>query len=137
MVKHLPHLQISPIGVVPQNDRRPHTIVDYTFSGVNSDTVLLCPAESMQFGRALDRILRKSLLAPPQHGAVYVIKVDIADGFYRFHLRPEQIPTLGVAYPKAPNGELLVAFPLTAPMGWVVSPPNFCGVTETITDITN
>ena len=31
----LPGLRISPLGVVPQRDRRPRLIVDYTFSGVN------------------------------------------------------------------------------------------------------
>jgi hypothetical protein len=34
-VRHLPNLRLSPIGVVPQRDRRPRTIVDYTFSDVN------------------------------------------------------------------------------------------------------
>lgn len=50
-------LRISPLGVVPQRDRRPRLIVDYSFSGVNDDTVRLAPKEAMQFGRTLQRLM--------------------------------------------------------------------------------
>ena len=42
-VWHATDLQISPLGVVPQRDRQPRPIVDYTFSGVNKATVKLAP----------------------------------------------------------------------------------------------
>ena len=36
----LPGVRVSPLGVVPQRDRRPsRLIVDYTFSGLNSETL--------------------------------------------------------------------------------------------------
>jgi hypothetical protein len=35
-LRHLPNLRVSPMGVVPQNERRPRPIVDYSFSGVNA-----------------------------------------------------------------------------------------------------
>ena len=136
-VQHLPNLRISPIGVVPQRDRRPRTIVDYTFSNVNQDTVPLAPAESMQFGHALDRVLQHIVHADPRHGPVHMIKVDVADGFYRLWTSPQDIPNLGVAFPPAPDGTPLVAFPLTLPMGWKSSPPFFCALTETIVDLAN
>ena len=41
-------LTLSPPGVVPQRERRPRWIGDYSFSGVNEDTVPLAPTESMQ-----------------------------------------------------------------------------------------
>jgi hypothetical protein len=47
------NLILSPLGVVPQRERRPRTICDYSLFLVNEDTLELCPAESMQFGRAL------------------------------------------------------------------------------------
>ena len=50
LVKDLPHLRLSPIGVVPQRNRRPHTIVDYTWSHVNSETSHMAPNKAMQFG---------------------------------------------------------------------------------------
>jgi hypothetical protein len=54
------NLREIPLGVVPQCKRRPRTICDYSFFLVNEDTVELCPEESMQFGRALLRILHKN-----------------------------------------------------------------------------
>jgi hypothetical protein len=75
-------LGISPMGVVPQRDRRPRVIVDYSFFGVNEETVKLAPHEAMQFGKALERILRQIIESNPTHGPVYLLKIDIADGFY-------------------------------------------------------
>jgi hypothetical protein len=39
------------------------------------------------------------LEAHPRFGPVYINKVDIADGFYRVWLLPNDIPTLGVTLP--------------------------------------
>ena len=135
-VRHLKNLRLSPMGCIPQRDRRPRLIIDYTWSGVNPDTVRLAP-DSMQFGRALLRVLQRIYDADPRHGPVEMIKVDISDGFYRVWLSVADIPALAVAMPPGPNGEQLVAFPLVLPMGWVQSPPYFCSVTETIADLAN
>lgn len=137
MVREMEGVRIAPIGVVPQHDRRPRTIVDYTFYQLNAETVLLAPAEAMQFGRTLQRVLQAIVRADPRHGPVYMCKVDIADGFYRLHLAPGDIPHLGVSFPPAPDGTPLVAFPLTCPMGWVESPPWFTTATETGADLAN
>jgi Reverse transcriptase (RNA-dependent DNA polymerase). len=91
----------------------------------------------MQFGQALQRILRHILLADPQHGPVYLLKIDIADGFYRIDVCPEDIPKLGVMFPTPPGVEPLVALPMVLPMGWKNSPPAFCTATETIADLAN
>ena len=136
-IKDLPGLCLSPIGVVPQRDWRPRTIVDYTFYGVNADTCRLAPEEAMRFGRAFQRLLEDIMNADPRFGPVYLCKVDISDGFYRVWLRAEDIPKLGVAFPSERVGEHLVAFPLVLPMGWVSSPPYFCAHTETVADVTN
>jgi hypothetical protein len=50
-------LRLSPLGVLPQRDRRPQSIIDYSFYRINDDTVLMAPPEAMQFGKALWRIL--------------------------------------------------------------------------------
>jgi hypothetical protein len=34
-VRHQTQLKLAPLGVVPQRDRRPRPIMDYTFNGVN------------------------------------------------------------------------------------------------------
>ena len=131
------NLRISPLGVVPQRDRRPRLIVDYSFSGVNDDTLTLAPRESMQFGRALKRVLRTIVRADPKYGPVYLSKIDIADGFYRVWLQAMDILKLGVTLPSTPGHPPLVAFPLVLPMGWVESPPYFAVLTETACDLTN
>jgi hypothetical protein len=136
-VRGLKNLRVSPLGVVPQRNRRPRTIVDYTFSNVNSETIRLAPADAMQFGKALPRLLQGIFDADPRYGPVHLIKVDIADGFYRICLNPADIPKLGVVFPTKPGDEPMVAFPLRLPMGWVDSPPYFCAATETVADLAN
>jgi hypothetical protein len=92
-------LRISPLGVVQQQDRRPRIIVDYSFWGLNYDTLKLSHQEAMQFGQALERIIAKVVLVDPRYGPVKFIKIDIADGFYRIRVRTEGIPKLGVTFP--------------------------------------
>ena len=58
---------------------RPRWIVDYTFSGVNPETLAIAAVDSMQFGHALDRILREILLSDPALGSVQMLKVNISD----------------------------------------------------------
>lgn len=135
-VRHWKNLRLSPMGCIPQRGRRPRLIIDYTWSGVNPATVRLSP-DSMQFGRALPRLLQRIYEADPAHGPVHMLKVDLSDGFYRVWITESDIPKLGVALPPGPNGEQLVAFPLCLPMGWVESPPHFCAVTETVADLAN
>ena len=136
-VADLPGLRVSPPGVVPQRDRRPRWICGYTWSQVNQETLPLAPLEAMQFGHALDRILRELLLSDPALGPVHLLKLDISDGFYRVNLNVDDIPKLGVAFPTRPGEPKLVALPLVLPMGWKNSPPIFSAATETIADLAN
>ena len=135
--KDLPGLRLSPPGVVPQRERRPRWICDYSYYQINDETIDLFFEESMQFGHALDRILREILLANPAFGPVNLIKIDIADGFYRLDINPRDIPKLAVIFPTLPGQPRLVAFPLVLPMGWKNSPPVFCTATETAADLAN
>lgn len=115
------NLRLSPLGVMSQRNRRPRLIVNYTFPGVNDETVKFAPPEAMQFGKALQRFLAKlALRAHPSYGPVKLARIDIADGFYRISLQPAScdIPRLGVILPSDGSGEQLVAFPLVLPMGW-------------------
>ena len=136
-VTQLPDLRLSPLGVVPQAERRPRLICDYTFYGVNQDTEPEAPPEAMQFGKALTRILWALSCANPCYGPVSLAKFDLSDGFYRIQLRWQAIPSLGVLLPQAPDEIPLVALPLVLPMGWTESPPAFCAATETVADLAN
>ncbi len=130
-------LRVSPMGVVPQRERRPRLIVDYSFSNLNQETIKLAPQEAMQFGRALQRLLESIVAADPMYGPVKMAKVDISDGFYRIWLNLQHIPRLAVSIPSLEGEEPLLALPLVLPMGWTESPPYFCAATETVTDIAN
>jgi hypothetical protein len=137
LVQHMPNLRLSPLGIIPQRDRRPRLIVDYSFWGVNDETVRLSPHGAMQFGRALERLLFRIRHANPRFGPTYMAKIDLADGFYRLWLAARGIPNLGVVFSTYDDEEPLVAFPLTLPIGWVESPPYFCTATETLANLAN
>jgi hypothetical protein len=119
------NLRPNPLGVVPQRERRPRTICDFSFFLVNDDTIELCPTESMQFGRSLLRILQKIARSDPRLGQVYLSKIDISDGFYRIAIPSEDLPKLEVMFPMAPGEEKLIGLQLVLPMGWKKSPPLF------------
>jgi hypothetical protein len=53
VINHM-ELQLSPIGVVPQHERQRRIICDYTFYGINEDSVPTGPHEAMRFGNALN-----------------------------------------------------------------------------------
>jgi hypothetical protein len=136
LVQKLPQLRLAPIGIVPQRERRPRMIVDYSYYGTNDETLRLVP-DSMQFGRALQRILHLLERADTRHGPLFLSKVDIADAFMRVPLQLSAIPKLAALLPKRKGEAQLVAFPLVLPMGWVNSPSWFCTVSETIADLAN
>jgi len=137
LLRDLPQLRISPLGCVPQRERRPRMINDYTFSGVNPQTVKRAPPESMQWGKALHRLLWYVFMADQRHGPVLLSKTDLSDGFYQLHLTPTGALKLAVPFPHAANEPPLVAVPTRLPMGWTESPPAFSAATETAADIIN
>lgn len=110
-VQHLPNFRISPLGgVVPQRNRCSHLIVDYTFSGLNVETLPLAPREAMQFSRALQRVCSRIMHSNPQFGPVMMAKIDIADGFFRVWVQLADVPELGVALLSTPGTEPVIAF---------------------------
>ena len=98
-------LRLSPAGLIPQRDRRNCIIIDYTWSGVNEATRCLAP-DSMQFGHALQQILQRMYDADPRRRPIYMMKVDITDGFYCVGLVPEDVPSLGVCLPRVRTEKL-------------------------------
>jgi hypothetical protein len=132
-----PNFRISPLGAVPQRERHPRTICDYSFFLVNLDTIPLAPAESMQFGSALWRILSAVHQSDPRLGPVFLSKIDIAGGFYRIGVNGNDVPKLGVVVPTLPGQPKIIGFPLVLPIGWMQSPPLFTAATETVADLAN
>jgi hypothetical protein len=134
-VKHYAHLKLAPCGVVPQRERRPRPISDYSFAGINQASLPLAPFMSMQFGATLQRLLQRIAYANTNFGPVHMLKFDLADGYYRVTLAPHAALELAVIIPGDNNDTNYVGIPLTLPMGWNMSPPYFCAFTETATDI--
>ena len=73
----------------------------------------------MQYGRAVDCLIREIVYADPALGYVYLLKADVSDGFYRIGLRPTYAPKLGLIFPSGKEKDQMVAIPLTLPMGWL------------------
>ena len=59
------------------------------------------------------------------------------DGFYRLFLAANDCPRLSIILPLYPEEEQLVAIPLACTMGWTQSPPSFCTMSETVTNLIN
>ena len=72
--------------------------MDYTYSGVNEHTVSLAP-DSMQFGRAFERLLQRIHRVDTGCGPVYISMTDIADAFMRIWLQLHSIPIMGHSCP--------------------------------------
>ena len=92
-------------------------ISDYSFFGVNYDTVPLAPPEAMQFDQTLKQLLQRIHCANGVFGPVYMSKIDLSNGFYRLWLRPEDTVKLAVLFLSRQGEAPLVGIPLTNPMG--------------------
>jgi hypothetical protein len=83
-----PELRLSPLGLIPQHERRTRIICDYSFYGINNDTAPTGPHEAMRFERTLYRIMNQIARSNPRFGPVLLGKYDLADGYYRIPLNP-------------------------------------------------
>ena len=57
MIQDMFGLQLSPLGLVPQQDRWDWMISDYSYFDVNQQTLNITPKEAIQFGRTLWQLL--------------------------------------------------------------------------------
>ena len=121
VAKRLPGLRLIPPGVKVERDRRPRWLGDYSYFKTNAETLPVACLSAMQYGRALDRLLREIVYADLDLGYVYLLKANVSNGFYRIGLRPEDAPKLGLIFHIGADEEPMVAIPLTLPMGW--NPP--------------
>jgi hypothetical protein len=137
LVRSLPQLQLSPAAVKEERQRKPRLLCDHSWYPVNEKTLPHAPPEAMQFGGTLQRVLRAVRHANPRYGPVHLSKYDIKDGYYRMFLNAGECPRLAIILPRYDGEEQLIAIPMACTMGWVESPPSFCSMSETITDLTN
>jgi hypothetical protein len=136
----LPSLKLSPAGVVPQRERRPRIILDYSFppkQNVNTFSLHLALTQAMQFGTAFPRLMQCLVYCDRDYSPPLMAKLDLADGYYPVPLSPLASLELAVVLPGDGLHDKLVGIPLSLPMGWTHSPPYFCAFTETVTDVAN
>ena len=98
VAKRIPGLRLIPPGVKVERDRRPCWIGHYSYFKTNDKTLLVACLSSMQYGCALDHLLRKTVFADPALGPVYMLKADALDGFYCIGIRLEDAPKLGLIF---------------------------------------
>ena len=79
-------------------------ISDYSYFGVNDDTLQLAPLDGMQFGQTLNHLLAKIHRANDRFGPGHMSKIDLADGFYRLWLQPKATFWLAVLFSSRPGG---------------------------------
>jgi hypothetical protein len=80
------HLKLAPAGVVPQQERRPRPIIDYTFNSIKQQSLPVAPTAAMQFGNTFQGIIQHIVYANPVFGPPVMAKIDVADGYYRVPL---------------------------------------------------
>ena len=90
----------------------------------------------MEYGRALERLIREVVIANPALGPVHVLKADFSEGFYRIVLCPTETHKLGLVFTSEGEGNEFVYIPLTLLME-KKSPPIFCTAMETVEDLEN
>ena len=99
LVKDIPDLWLNPLGLVLQCSQRDRIIFDYSFFGVNYDTVPLAPPKVMRFGQTLKCLLQRIHRANDHFGSVCMSKIDLSREFYWLWLRPEDTIKLVVLFP--------------------------------------
>jgi len=66
-----------------------------------------------------------------------MIKIDLADSYYRVPLSTRRALWLAVILLGQATQDCLISVPIMLLMGWVDSPPYFCMCTKTIADTMN
>ena len=115
--KELQGPMLSPQGVKEEQERRTSWIGDYSYYNINEDTLPIATLSAIQYGRALDHLIREMVIVYPALAPIYVLKEDTSDGLYRIGLQPTEIPKLGLVTPSDGSREYLVAIHLNLPMG--------------------
>ena len=103
VVRRVPGLCLSLVGLIPHEDLHPCLVFNYTWSGLNSAILCKAPPEAMQFGQALARLLHHIFQADLALGPVSLSKVDLADVYMHVWVRPEDITRLACILPPHPS----------------------------------
>ena len=135
--KDLPGLRLIQPGVKEERDQRTRWIGNYRYSNLNYETLPIAAMSAMQYGQALECLIKEVVIAYLALGPVNVLKADVSDGFYHIGLHPSDAPNMGLIFTLEVEDDNLAAIPITLPMGEKNSLPIFCTATDNVVDLEN
>jgi hypothetical protein len=151
-------LKVSPLAVVPQQNRWGRMILDLSFpvlrqsrgkkrkrqargereilkESVNDSTARLAPeAPVKELGNVLARLLRFMQEVPAEED-IHFAKIDLADGYWRMIVEKSSRWNFAYVLPGPANTPVQLVIPSALQMGWNESPAYFCAATETTQDV--
>ena len=74
-------LRLSPPVVQEDRDRKPWWLGYFSYSNLKPKKLPIAALSVMQYGQALDRLIREVVIAEPALGPVHSLKADVSDGF--------------------------------------------------------
>ena len=83
VTKELQGIRLRPLGVKEDRDWQSRCLGDYSYSYLNSETLPIAIMPTMQYGRALERLIKEVVISNPALGPVHILKADVIDVFYR------------------------------------------------------
>jgi len=99
VAKSIPNLWLSPPVLIPQSERQPWSIYNYSYSGLNAAIIQTTPLESMQFGAWGFLLLHEIVRADPLLDPVSMAKTDLSDAYMRVWLALKDVPKLAFVIP--------------------------------------
>jgi hypothetical protein len=141
------NLKVSPLAIVPQQNRRGHMILDLSFAvqrgrtsgglkrshrdeiilqeSVNDSTVRLAPeAPVKELGNVLPRLLDSMATMPPAEH-LHFSKMDLANGYWHMVVKHSARWNFAYVMPSAPGTPTRLVVLSALQMGWNKSPAFF------------
>ena len=82
MSKELLGLRLILPGVNYKRYQRPWWLGNYSYSNIHCKTLPISALSAIQYGRALEYLIREVFISDPSLGPVQFIKVGVSDSFY-------------------------------------------------------
>ena len=117
IAKELLGLKFSSPGVKEDWNWQPRSFGDYSHYNMNIKSLIIAAFYTIKYVRSLDPLIREAVIADPTLVLVYILKVDVRNGFYQKLLQPRDAPNMGLVLLSDGNVEELVAISITLPMG--------------------
>ena len=137
-VSNLNKVQLTSIILIPQSNRPPRIIYDFTWSSRNTATDMLAPQEVMRFRNSLNPTIGRVIEANTALCPFHLSKLDLASTYMRLWFLMKDAPSLALFIPKKHLADIqLIGFHLALPTGYIGSTDFSCTTTNTATYMAN